>query len=413
MIRPQRPTGPARRALSALICAATATCAAPAAASASVSAPATASASVSDAAGQQPAHRPSLPRVLVVAQDGSGQFTSIQAAFNAIAPGTDTPTTVLVRPGTYVGQIYDPADKPNVTLIGLGRNPADTVIADGIAHGTIAADGNLYGTDCSATATIAGNGFSAVNLTVANTFDLTADPVTAARGPQAVAVKAVADRVLFAHDRFVGYQDTIFASSYADPFQPQECFAEDGTPTPPAASTTGRAAPPPAREYFADDYIAGTVDFLCGSATAVFDRDTIDVVSDKPGASVTAPDTPLAFTRGFLITHSRIDDASGVYPADVQFLGRPWRHTGVTNPVAQMTIRDTYLGALISTAPYENWSSPFFLWTDARFSEFENTGPGAANTAADVPQLTPDQAKTYTVRSYLGDWVPLSSLLDR
>lgn len=350
------------------------------------------------------AHR---PRVLIVSQDGHGQFASIQAALNAILPG-GAPTTILVRPGTYVGQIYDPADKPDVTLIGTGRDPADVVIKDDVAHGTIAANGNLYGTDCSATATIAGDGFRAYGVTFANTFDLTADPVTAARGPQAVAVKAVADRVLFAHDRFLGYQDTIFASSYADPFQPQECFAEDGTPTPPATSTSGRAAPPPAREYFEDDYIAGTVDFLCGSATAVFDRSTIDVVADKPGASVTAPDTPLAFGRGFLITRSRIDDSSGVYPAASIYLGRPWRHTGVTSPVAQLTIRDSYLGALVRPEHYEDWSSPYFKWTDARFSEYANTGPGAAATAADVPQLTKEQAALYTVRAYLGDWSPWS-----
>jgi pectin methylesterase-like acyl-CoA thioesterase len=213
---------------------------------------------------------------------------------------------------------------------------------------------------------------------------------------------------VFAHDRFLGYQDTIFASSYADPFQPQECFAEDGTPTPPAASATGQAAPPPAREYYADDYIAGTVDFLCGSATAVFDRATIDVVADKPGASVTAPDTPLAYDRGFLITHSRIDDSSGVYPAGSIYLGRPWRHTGVTGPVAQLTIRDTYLGALVKPAHYEDWSSPYFPWIDARFSEYADTGPGAAATAADVPQLTDEQATAYTAAAYLGDWSPWS-----
>jgi pectinesterase len=365
--------------------------------------PATAASAVAAAAAPDHGHR---LRILIVSADGRGQFAGVQAALNAIAPGDPGPTEILVRPGTYVGQIYDPADKPNVTLIGTGHDASAVVIEDGVAHGTIAANGNLYGTDCSATATVAGDGFRAYGVTFANTFDLNADPATAARGPQAVAVKAVADRVVFAHDRFVGYQDTIFASSYADPFQPQECFAEDGTPTPPATSGTGRAAPPPARQYFEDDYITGTVDFLCGSATAVFDRDTIDVAADKPGASVTAPDTPLAFTHGFLITRSRIDDSDGLYPAGSIYLGRPWRHTGVTNPVAQLTIRDTYLGALVKPAHYEDWSSPYFPWTSARFSEYEDAGPGAADTAADVPQLTKAEAADHTVAAYLNDWNP-------
>jgi len=362
-------------------------------------------------ADQTAAHHES-DRVLLVTPAGTPRrpaipsFTSVQAAVNAVAPGHRT--LIMIAPGSYTGQVYVPADKPDVTLLGLG-NASDIVIRDDIAHGTIAADGNMYGTDCSATLTVAGNGFEAVNLTVANTFDRAADPAAAARGPQAVAVKAVADKAIFAHDRFLAVQDTVFASSYADNFSPDQCFAEDGTPTPPATSPPAPANPPVARQYYADDYIAGSIDFLCGSATAVFERDTIDVLGGHSGGSVTAPDTPTAFSRGYLIDHSRIDNLDGTLAAGADFLSRPWRHTGTTNPVAQMTIRDTYLGAAISPAHYENWSSPFFRWTDARYSEFRNTGPAAADVAADVPQLTPEQAASYTVAAYLGDWRPFGS----
>lgn len=351
-------------------------------------------------------------RVLLVvpagtpARHGVRTFTSIQAAVNAVVPGHRT--LIMIAPGTYTGQVYVPADKPDVTFLGLG-DASGVVIQDDIAHGTIAADGDMYGTDCSATLTVAGNGFEAVGVTVANTFDRAADPATAARGPQAVAVKAVADRAIFAHDRFLGVQDTVFASSYADNFAPDQCFAEDGTPTPPATSGPAPADPPAARQYYVDDYIAGSIDFLCGSATAVFERDTIDVLGGHSGGSVTAPDTPTAFSRGYLIDHSRIDNLDGTLAAGADFLSRPWRHTGTTNPVAQMTIRDTYLGAAISPAHYENWSSPFFLWTDARYSEYRDSGPAAADVAADVPQLTRDQAASYTVAAYLGDWRPFGS----
>jgi pectinesterase len=364
-----------------------------------------AGAAVADAAAQQGA------RLLLVGPVGTPgppavpEFTSIQAAVNAVAPGAGR-TVIMIAPGSYTGQVYVPADKPNVTLLGLG-DASDIVIEDDIAHGTIAADGNLYGTDCSATLTVADDGFEAFNVTVANTFDRAADPVAAARGPQAVAVKAVADKAIFAHDRFLGVQDTVFASSYADNFAPNQCFAEDGTPTPPATSGPAPAVAPPARQYYVDDYIAGSIDFICGSATAVFERDTIDVLGGHPGGSVTAPDTPTAYSRGYLIDDSRIDNLDGALAAGADFLSRPWRHTGTTNPVAQMTIRDSYLGAAISPAHYENWSSPFFQWIDARYSEFRNTGPAAADVAADVPQLTRAQAASYTVASYFGDWTPV------
>ena len=363
------------------------------------------------ASAEQAAHRGG-DRVLLVAPAGTPgrrgvpSFTSIQAAVNAVVPGRRT--LIMIAPGTYTGQVYVPADKPGVTFLGLGK-ASDVVIQDDIAHGTIAADGNMYGTDCSATLTVAGNGFEAADVTVANTFDRVADPVTAARGPQAVAVKAVADKAIFAHDRFLGVQDTVFASSYADNFSPDQCFAEDGTPTPPATSPPAPADPPLARQYYVDDYIAGSIDFLCGSATAVFERDTIDILGGHAGGSVTAPDTPTAFSRGYLIDHSRIENLDGTLAVGADFLSRPWRHTGTTNPVAQMTIRDTSLGAASSSAHYENWSSPFFLWTDARYSEYRNTGPAAADVAADVPQLTRDQAASYTVAAYLGDWRPFGS----
>lgn len=341
---------------------------------------------------------------------GLHAFASIQAAVNAIQPATHRHTTIVVTPGTYVGQVYIPADKPDVTIIGATGKAADVTIEDNIAHGMYAANGNLYGTDCSATLTVAGDGFQAYGVTVANTFDRTADPADAARGPQAVAVKAVADKVIFAHDSFTGVQDTVFASSYADNFQPQECFTEDGVARPPATSPPTTATPPPARQYYLDDTISGSIDFICGSATAVFDHDDINILGGHSGGSVSAPDTPTAFTYGYLITDSRIDNADGTLAAGADYLSRPWRHTGTTNPVAQLTIRDTYLGAAISSAHYENWSSPFFKWTDARYSEYRNTGPAAADAAADVPQLTDTQAASYTIRTYFADWHPVSPL---
>ncbi len=339
---------------------------------------------------------------------GLHAFTSIQAAVNAITPGTHRHTTIVVAPGTYIGQVYIPADKPDVTIIGATGKAADVTIEDNIAHGMYAPNANLYGTDCSATLTVAGDEFQAYGVTVANTFDRTADPADAARGPQAVAVKAVADKVIFAHDTFTGVQDTVFASSYADNFQPQECFTEDGVAQPPATSPPATATPPMARQYYLDDTISGSVDFICGSATAVFDHDDINILGGHSGGSVSAPDTPTAFTYGYLITNSRIDNADGTLAAGADFLSRPWRHTGTTNPVAQMTIRDTYLGAAISSAHYENWSSPFFKWTDARYFEYQNTGPAAADVAADVPQLTDSQAASYTIRTYFGDWRPFT-----
>jgi len=344
--------------------------------------------------------RPGLPpRMLIAGQDGRpGEFTSVQAAIDAV-PSGGGPVTILIEPGTYRGQVYVPASKPGITLAGATGNPRSVTLVDDIAHGTIAPNGNPYGTDCSATLSVAGDGFSAYGITVQNSFDPAANPQVTS--PQAVAVKTVADRVVFARDRLLGIQDTVFASSYADPFTPAQCFGPGG---PPATSPPGSAAPPPARQLYYDDYISGEVDFLCGSGTAVFDRDTIDILG-HPGGTVSAPDTGLEQPYGYLITGSRIINSAGNLAAGSYYLARPWQHTGVTSPVGQITIRGTYLPAAINAGQWQNWSSPPFPWQDARFYEYQNTGPGSA-AAADVPQLTAAQAARYTVAAYLGDWRP-------
>ncbi len=343
-------------------------------------------------------------RVLVVAQDGRpGHFASVQAAIDAVPPGGRTPVSILIEKGTYWGQVYVPASKPDITLLGATGDPRDVTLVDDIAHGTIAPNGNQYGTDCSATVSVAGNGFSAYGITFQNSFDPTANPQITS--PQAVAVKTVADRAVFAHDRFLGIQDTVFASSYADPFTPDQCFAAGG---PPATSPPGSTDPPPARQFYYDDYISGDVDFLCGSGTAVFDRDTIDILG-HPGGTVSAPDTGLEQPYGYLVIGSRIINSNGSLAAGRYYLGRPWQHTGVTSPVGQITIRNTWLAAAINAGQWQNWSSPPFPWQDARFYEYQNAGPGAAGVAADVPQLTPAEAAQYTVASYLGGWIPRRS----
>jgi len=337
-------------------------------------------------------------RILLVGQ-ARGEFRGVQAAINAIRPDSG-PATIVVARGTYRGQVYVPPDKPGITLVGATGRAADVVLVDDIAHGTVAPNGNQYGTDCSATVSVAGNGFSAYGITFENSFDPTANPQITS--PQAVAVKTVADRVTYAGDRFIGIQDTVFASSYADPFTPEQCFAPGG---PPATSPNGEASPPPARQFYYDDYISGDVDFLCGSGTAVFDHDTIDVLG-HPGGTVSAPDTVAAQKYGYLITHSQIINSPGNLAAGRYYLARPWIHTGTVNPLPQITIRDTELSAEINPQQWQNWSSPPFPWQDARFYEYANTGPGSA-AASDVPQLTAAQARNYTVASYLGSWHPV------
>jgi pectinesterase len=87
-------------------------------------------------------------------------------------------------------------------------------------------------------------------------------------------------------------------------------------------------------------------------------------------------------------------------------LGRPWHPSGDPKAVAQVLVRDSWLGAHISGTPWTDMSG--FSWREARFHEYNNRGPGAQVTP-DRPQLPGAEAGKYTARTYLegtDGWAP-------
>lgn len=311
-------------------------------------------------------------RVLMVAKDGSGSFTTVQAAVDAVPDGVAT--TILIKRGVYRELVRVPAAKTHLTMIGLTGNPADVVIDFDNASGTLKPDGTPFGTTGSATTMVAASDFTARHITFSNSFSRAAHPEITAT--QAVAIKATGDRMLFDHDRFVSHQDTLYADT---------------------ANVDTRA-----RQYYVRSTIMGDVDFMFGRATAVFDRVTI-VALDRggnPNGYLTAPSTRVENPFGFLIINSTVTSPAA---AATYFLGRPWHPSGDPNAIAQVVIRNTALPAAIKSTPWTDFSG--FSWRDARMREYRNTGPGAG-TGPDRPQLTDAEAPQFTVANYLGDWTP-------
>ncbi|VVJ18817.1 rhamnogalacturonan acetylesterase [Amycolatopsis camponoti] len=317
---------------------------------------------------------PSAAANVVVAEDGSGNYRTVQAGIDAVPAGG----TVSVKPGTYREVITVPAAKTGITLRGTTGKAADVVVDYDNASGTKKPDGTTYGTTGSATATIAANGFTASALTFRNSFDRKAHPEITAT--QAVAVKTTGDRMVFDNVTFLGHQDTLYADTAA-------------------VGTAGR-------QYYRACAISGDVDFLFGRATAVFDRATITALDrgSSPNGYLTAASTRRTTAYGFLIVGSKVlsPAASATF-----YLGRPWHPGGDVDAIAQVVVRETVLPAAIKPTPWTDMSG--FSWKDARFAEYRNTGPGAG-TGTDRPQLTAAQAATYTAQHYLagGDgWNPV------
>jgi pectinesterase len=276
-----------------------------------------------------------------VAADGTGKYTTVQAAVDAVGSGNASRVTITIKPGTYREIVTIPTDKPYVTLQGTGSSPSDVVIVNN--HSSAGG----YGTAGSATMFINGHDFAATDLTVANDYG---------EGSQAVAASLNADRSTFTNVRFLGNQDTLLLYHY--------------------------------RSYITNSYVEGTVDFIFGGATAVFNASTIHEKRTS-GGPITAANTAASQTYGVLFYKSTITGAAN----NVTQLGRPW------GADAQVLYRESSLSATIATAqPWIDMSSN--SWKTARFLEYKNTGAGAT-VNGNRPQLSDAQAANYTAQKYL------------
>lgn len=258
----------------------------------------------------------------VVAKDGSGDFFSVQEAINAVPDfRKNVRTTILVKRGVYKEKIVIPASKINLSLTGEdGAVLSYDDYADKLNR-----FGEKTGTSGSASCYIYAPDFYAENLT----FENTSGPVG-----QAVACFVSADRAYFKNCRFLGWQDTLY--------------------------TYGKGC----RQYYEDCYIEGTVDFIFGWSTAVFNRCHIH---SKTKGYVTAPSTDQGQKYGYVFYDCRLTADEGV--TDV-YLSRPWR------PYAQAVFVRCDLGGHILPAGWNNWGKESNEKT-AFYAEYQNRGAGA------------------------------------
>ncbi|MCG7210071.1 pectinesterase family protein [Streptomyces arenae] len=309
-----------------------------------------------------------VPSALTVAADGSAQYRTVQDAINAV-PADGNPHTIVVNKGTYHEVVNVPSNLTNLTIKGATGNPEDVNITYGNAHGmTNPATSQPYGTDGSATATFKPTNLRVQDLTITNSFDPSQHPEIDQFSTQAVALLARGDRQVYTNVRLIGRQDTVEVKS------------------PVATDQT--------RQYFRNVYVQGSIDFIFGNATAVFDHANIGLAS-WPGGTITAPNTDQAKQYGILITNSTISSSAG---ANTMYLGRPWHSTTTAQP--QAVIRDSSLPAAITAAqPWTNMDTTY-TWQQARFFEYHNSGAGAG-VNSNRPQLTDAQAGNYTAQKYL------------
>lgn len=276
---------------------------------------------------------------IVVSQDGSGHFKSIGEALDAIRVYLPKPLTVYIKPGIYKEKLTILGPVTNVTFV--GESPENTIIT----YDDFAAKDNM-GTFETYTLKVLGNSLTFKNLTIQNT----AGPVG-----QAVALHAEGDRLVFENCRFIGDQDTMFASGENS------------------------------RQLYKNCYIEGTTDFIFGSATALFEN---CVIHSKSDSYITAASTPEWVEYGYVFKNCRLTSAEGVTKV---YLGRPWRD------FAKTVFINTEMGAHIVPEGWHNWNREKAEQT-VFYAESGSFGAGA-NADSRVEwshQLSADELKSYS-----------------
>ena len=259
---------------------------------------------------------------LVVAKDGSGDFFTVQEAINAVPDyRKNARTTILIKEGSYKEKVIIPASKNAVSLIGQGEVK--------ITYDDYASKPNIFGenkgTSGSSSCYIYAPDFYAENIT----FENTSGPVG-----QAVACFVSADRAYFKKCRFLGFQDTLY--------------------------TYGKGC----RQYYDECYIEGTVDFIFGWSTAVFNRCHIHSIGN---GYITAPSTDKGQKYGYVFYNCEITANSDV---DKVYLSRPWR------PYAQAVFIQCNMGKHILPEGWDNWRNKNNEKT-VFYAEYKSKGEGA------------------------------------
>lgn len=252
---------------------------------------------------------------LVVAKDGTGDFTKIQDAIHSVEDyRSEGRLRIFVKKGIYDEKVIVPTSKTNISLIGEDRN--NTVIS---SHGS---SDKYYETS---TLRVEGAGFECEDMTVVN---------DAKTGKPAVAVYVDADRTAFRNCCILGRHNTLFNGN------------EDS------------------RQMFYGCYIEGDVDFIFGPATVWFEQCTIHALAE---GCYTAASTPATHPVGYIFNKCRFSAEPSVKK---QYLGRPWRKH------AAVALKECALPACIAPEGWFNGGDPANE-TTVRYYEYKNSGEGA------------------------------------
>ena len=314
------------------------------------------------------AHTPATVKPnAVVAQDGSGQFKTISEAVSKIPPKNNQTYIIYVKAGIYKETVEIPKKVNQVVLMG-----------DGPLKTRITGSKNYAGgvqTFHTATLKVNGEGFMAKDIGIENT----AGP----EGHQAVAVRASGDKCIFYNVHMDGYQDTLYAHV--------------------------------GRQFYRDCKISGTIDFIFGDATSIFQGGSFVVRKpmNNQACMVTAQGRKDRRSIGIIVIQNAEivaePDFVATTPPIKAYLGRPWKEFSRT------IIMQSNIDGFIVPEGWSPWMGTFALDT-LYYGEYMNRGAGSdlSNRVKwkGIKKMTPQLAASFTAeRMFQGDeWVKASGV---
>ncbi len=246
------------------------------------------------------------PYHAVVAQDGSGQYQSVQAAIDAAPANRIEPWLIFVKNGNYEEQVVVPKEKTHIHLIGQDKEKTAIRLWLNVggkpqkpeddksgywSHSVHNPESPVYKKE-GTVVMVKGDGFFADNISFINDFGRERQA-----GPQALAMSTQCDKAAFDNCRFISFQDTWMTSSRNDAY----------------------------RLYVNDCYLEGAVDYFYAGGDAFVENTVFYNV--REGSVIVAPSHKTA-KWGYVMKNCIVDGnekAANVKKWGVK-LGRPWHN---------------------------------------------------------------------------------------
>ena len=228
----------------------------------------------------------------VVAQDGTGNYKTVQEAIDAAPTGRISPWLIFVKNGTYEELVTIPENKPFIHLI--GQDKEKTVICYWINNGGTNDIGWEYSTNNPNSKTYGKQGVVQVNSTdfyTENISYIDSYGVERQAGPMGLAMSSRNDRQAFNNCQFRSYQDTWYSDVRNSS----------------------------ARQYVNNCLIEGAVDFYYGAGDNFIENSTFRLA--REGSVIVAPSHQAGTKWGYVMVNNVIDGKGGANK-----LGRAWQN---------------------------------------------------------------------------------------